>query len=343
MNQLISIVVPVYNTGKYLEDSLSSISNQTYRNFEAILVDDGSTDNSAAICDEFAQRDQRFVVIHQQNSGISNARNKGLSCIHGDYIIFVDSDDIILNDYVEKLAANIGTSDMIVCGSYNINEDGSLLGENACGNFSYSGNETIKQAYIEEKIGNVYTPWGKLYHMQNVGGELRFDEKLKVAEDIVFNLEFLRTAVSVKGINYAGYGIRQHRNSTTHQIALKYTPLYEHGYTIIRDAQEAAKQRWGIDATVLEAERIRADATRYFHEVCNLFAQGTPYSIKGKYLAIRSIHKDVSFMNSIRANKSMNGLSVTGKIGVICAGVKCTAFSYLLFKLISFYRYITHK
>lgn len=298
MNQLVSIIVPVYNTGKYLTDCLESIADQTYHNFEAIVVDDGSTDNSAAICDKFSQWDQRFVVIHQQNGGISNARNKGLSCAHGEYILFVDSDDVIKNDYLEMLLTGIGDFDLIICGSYDINENGSVSGEKVGSDFEYFGNKTIKQAYIDRKIGNVYGPIGKLYHIPNKDG-LCFDERLKVAEDIVFNIEFLQTAVSVKGIAYSGYGIRQHQNSTTHQIALKYTPLFEHGYTTIRDAQEAAKQRWGIDITILEAERIKADATRYFHEVSNIFAKGSPYSISGKYSAIRLIHKDRAFLSSI--------------------------------------------
>ena len=99
---MISIVVPVYNVEKYLRECLDSILAQTYRKFELILIDDGSKDSSGHICDEYACRDNRIKVVHQENRGLSGARNAGLTWATGEYIIFIDSDDTINSDYLEK-------------------------------------------------------------------------------------------------------------------------------------------------------------------------------------------------------------------------------------------------
>ena len=99
---LISVIVPVYNVEKYLPECVESIISQTYGNLEIILVDDGSTDRSGKICDEFAEKDSRIVVIHQKNSGVSAARNRGLDVCKGDYISFVDSDDYYCTDLMES-------------------------------------------------------------------------------------------------------------------------------------------------------------------------------------------------------------------------------------------------
>lgn len=100
---LISVIVPIYNVEKYLRRCLDSICNQMYQNLEIVLVDDGSTDSSGKIADEYARRDTRFHVMHKQNGGLSDARNVGLSYCHGTYIVFVDSDDYVTEDYVMVL------------------------------------------------------------------------------------------------------------------------------------------------------------------------------------------------------------------------------------------------
>ena len=103
-NVMLSIIVPVYNVEKYIGKCIESIVNQTYKDLEIILVDDGSTDNSGKICDEWARKDKRIKVIHKKNGGLSDARNAGLDICTGDYIGFVDSDDYIeLNMYEDLL------------------------------------------------------------------------------------------------------------------------------------------------------------------------------------------------------------------------------------------------
>ena len=97
---VISIIVPIYNTEKYLNECVDSIINQTYKNIEIILVNDGSTDNCLKICDEYAKKDKRVKVIHKENGGLSSARNSGLDILTGKYVCFIDSDDYVATTFV---------------------------------------------------------------------------------------------------------------------------------------------------------------------------------------------------------------------------------------------------
>ena len=112
---MISVIVPVYNVEKYLRACLESIVNQTYRDLEIILVDDGSTDSSGIICGEYAEKDARVKVIHKENGGASSARNAGLNIAQGEYITFVDSDDTIELDMIDCLLSSVREADVVIC------------------------------------------------------------------------------------------------------------------------------------------------------------------------------------------------------------------------------------
>ncbi len=125
MNPLISVIVPVYNVEEYLPRCIDSIINQTYKNLEIILVDDGSPDNCGKICDEYAKKDSRIVVIHKENGGQSTAKNMALDIAKGEYIGFVDSDDYIAPNMYEELYQNLidNQCDIAMCGRYNVYDD----------------------------------------------------------------------------------------------------------------------------------------------------------------------------------------------------------------------------
>lgn len=129
MDKLISVIVPVYNVEKYLKKCIDSIINQTYRNLEIILVDDGSPDNAGKICDEYALKDHRIRVIHKENGGLSDARNAGIDVVHGEYLSFVDSDDYLDEHMMEKLLAALISEDaeMSMCRFTYVDDDGHLL------------------------------------------------------------------------------------------------------------------------------------------------------------------------------------------------------------------------
>ena len=115
MRELISIIVPVYNVEKYLARCLESILEQTYKDLEVILVDDGSTDASPQICDQYAEKDKRIRVVHKKNGGLSDARNYGMRIMRGNYVVFIDSDDLIHKQAVELLYQNIKKYNADIC------------------------------------------------------------------------------------------------------------------------------------------------------------------------------------------------------------------------------------
>ena len=116
-NGLISVIVPVYNVEKYLANCLDSIINQTYKNLEILLIDDGSTDNSGKICDDYAKKDNRIKVIHKENGGLSSARNIGINNANGNYLSFIDSDDTINHEMMNNMldSINKNNTDMAIC------------------------------------------------------------------------------------------------------------------------------------------------------------------------------------------------------------------------------------
>lgn len=124
LSPIFSIIVPVYNVERYLRKCIESILNQSFANFELLLVDDGSTDNSGRICDEYANGDSRIKVIHKVNEGVSIARNTGINMATGALVTFIDSDDWIEDDYLQTIFDEGGDSDILFFGSFWHYEDG---------------------------------------------------------------------------------------------------------------------------------------------------------------------------------------------------------------------------
>ena len=197
MNQKVSVIVPIYNTEKYLPDCLNSIISQTYKDLEIILVDDGSTDKSGKIIDDYAKKDKRIKVIHQKNAGQSAARNKGIKTATGAYLSFVDSDDRIKPSFIDELLAlyeEDGIS-IAVCG-----HEYQRVKLGTSKNLYQSplkprGNNESKKAYILKllaKDGRMYSCNNKLFKSTPVkNNSLFFDEKLNFAEDTKFVLDYL--------------------------------------------------------------------------------------------------------------------------------------------------------
>ncbi len=163
-NELISIVIPVYNVEEHLEKCVSSIRNQTYKNLEIILVDDGSTDNSSAICDALAKEDSRIKVIHKENGGVSIARNIGIKTSTGVYIGFVDSDDYIDERMYELLhdAIMLDAAQMSVCNYSWVDSDGIIINTTNVKNNVFTGDFVLKYHLLDNF--SIWTPlWNKIY------------------------------------------------------------------------------------------------------------------------------------------------------------------------------------
>ena len=161
-NDLVSVIIPVYNVEKYLCECLDSIINQTYRNIQIILVDDGSTDNSANICDEYKMKDERITVIHKLNEGLSSARNKGLENAKGAYIQFVDSDDYIDLDTIEIMHNIICKCNAdIVSYSHYILNNGKIISNCTKEIEQIEKIEVMKEIMLDDKVRNY--SWEKLW------------------------------------------------------------------------------------------------------------------------------------------------------------------------------------
>lgn len=162
----VSIIVPIYNVEKYLLKCLVSISKQKFSDFEVILVDDGSTDNSKEICKKFAEKDSRFNYFYKNNGGLSDARNYGLRRAKGKYIIFIDSDDFVEKDYVSVLYEGIKTSnsEICICSFNEVDTKGRKIKEVKVGEKNIvSGKELIKKHFTNAfNVANIVA-WNKIY------------------------------------------------------------------------------------------------------------------------------------------------------------------------------------
>lgn len=219
-NPLISIIVPVYNTEKYLPKCIESILSQTYTNYELILVDDGSSDRCPGICDEYADKDTRIKVIHKENGSVSSARNSGLSIAKGMFVMFMDSDDYYAQDHaLQKLVQQQSEQDAdLVCFSYSK--------EDANGHFSevkinkgYYEDSSFESAMLLAFPGLNCTPnkteyltvsvVNKVYKRKIINdNQLTFDETLRKAEDLIFNFSYLMVCKNIVNIDECLYVYR---------------------------------------------------------------------------------------------------------------------------------------
>ena len=185
-----SIIVPVYNVENELSKCIDSILRQSVEDFELILVDDGSTDRSGQICNDYGKKDRRIKVIHKSNGGVSSARNLGLDIANGDYIVFVDSDDYVTEDYLKKLYnPNV---DMVLCGikHVQVNRENCIILDNKLyGVFNI--NEEIINQIIESKYIN--TVYSKMYHNDIIKkNNIRFMEDMVMGEDTIFIIDYMK-------------------------------------------------------------------------------------------------------------------------------------------------------
>ena len=238
MNPIVSVIIPVYNTEKYLNKCLVSVVNQTYRNFELIIIDDGSTDGSQKICDDFAVQDDRITVIHQNNSGVSSARNVGIKVAKAEWIMFVDSDDVLELNALEVLLSNAdkfnaqmlfasgyrkyGADENIIYSSqfdffvYQVQKYGKKI-FNAC----FSGVSCIDSVYSDEEraLEFLFYPVMKIYKRDCI--KTLFNEKLSWGEDRVFNYQFVSACDTIVYVNIPIYHYNKRSDSVCNEPHLK--------------------------------------------------------------------------------------------------------------------------
>lgn len=208
---MISIIIPVYNVKKYLKDCLDGILMQTYTDWECILVDDGSKDGSAEICDSYALRDARFKVIHKENGGVSSARNMGLKEARGEWVAFVDADDMISPRYLTSLIESAEEGDDLIVGgnTYFGNESGETVPPE---------NQVVTREHFKDYIFTdtewtwqriFYVVWGKLFRLAIIqDNKLLFDTNMIRSEDTTFMLLYLTKIKNVRLLAVKHYAYR---------------------------------------------------------------------------------------------------------------------------------------
>ena len=209
MENKVSIIIPIYNSNKYLKECLDSIINQTYSNLEIILIDDGSKDNSFDICEEYAKKDKRIILKKKNNEGVSATRNLGIEICTGKYILFIDSDDYCNENMIEKILYNSQKNDLIICG-YN------KIYKNKKVHYIVKNKEkNIEDMVINDESVGGYL-WNKLFKTSIIKeNNIRFDKDIHFCEDLLFVLSYIKNINSVSYIDEELYNYRMRRNSVT--------------------------------------------------------------------------------------------------------------------------------
>lgn len=233
-NPLISVIVPVYNVERYINQCIDSIINQTYRNLEIILIDDGSVDKSGEICDRYEKYDSRIKVIHQLNAGVGAARNKGIEVANGEYIAFVDGDDYIDATMYEELATAIEDAPIVFCRfkheyqhkTQYYYEEYLLSLIDRPFDYKYYTDENSTHVegdylYCSRVFGSV---WRSLFRRKIINdNNISFSTKLKIAEDRLFLLEYVKYCEKAVVIDTYLYHYRMsNESSATKKIQGKY-------------------------------------------------------------------------------------------------------------------------
>lgn len=275
----LSIIIPVYNTEKYLRRCIESILGQTFTDWEMILVDDGSTDSSAGICDEYAQNDPRISVVHKTNAGVSSARNKGLDRVTGEWVYFCDSDDRLAHkDSLSVMMDLSRGSELAVAGIRYVGEDGNLI--------SYSSvkedfkSELDTKSYLKIFYGRNPEAGYQGYLMTKLfsaaiirDNALRFDEDIKYAEDALFVARYCcQKEVSKVNIDVSLkiYDYYMRSDSAMGVLSRKYNPAFFTDFLSFERMLHLVKNRFSDnDLTSLAIDRLAASARTNLNMLAN--------------------------------------------------------------------------
>ncbi len=300
MKPLFSIVVPVYNSEKYLEKCLKNLVNQTHQDIEIILVNDGSRDKSQQICEEYA-KDHRVTLINKENGGVSKARNTGIEKATGEYIIFVDSDDVPYITMCEEYKKILDNKkyDLIISNLEKVTEEGKYVG---------SFDDVIKEGeldieYFKKNVNQIYIkgimncPVSKCFRKEKI--KSLFDPKVSLGEDLLFNLNFLINCHSIYYLDKKLYKCIVHKQSS---LSSKYR---EDGFKIISFVYEESLNLISKFLNV-RADQIESVHKKYMYDcivMLERIARNTEFNKKEKICKISKEYEEYlekyNFKNNI--------------------------------------------
>lgn len=276
MEARVSIVVPVYKAEKFLNRCLISIVNQTYHNIEIILVDDGSPDGSPALCDQWAKRDERINVIHKENGGLSSSRNCGIDKASGEYICFVDSDDFIEENLVEKTysLAKKSEADIVTFSNYNVNYKGNRIRNYIKSSQKiYDGKKEINRLF-NESIGAMpnnpgdsevpFSPWGRLYKRELfTKNKVRFkNEHYLIYEDLMLLLDLFPFINRALVVDEPLYNYCENEDSLTHSDDPQRFSRIKKQYLFLKNNYPYKEEVFSDNETLLRFKRTMQSYVR---------------------------------------------------------------------------------
>lgn len=277
----ISVIIPVYNTGEKLRRCLDSVIAQDFHDFECIIVNDGSTDNSAGIIDEYSRLDSRFIAIHKNNGGVSSARNEGLGKARGLWLVFVDSDDCLLPDHLSSMMnATSDDVDLVMTGFRFLHPDKTI--EHGYSEGRYIGTEAIRNFMLDSEFLRFQVPWDRTYRNKN---GLIFDEELSLGEDRLFCYNYLLNCKGIATIDKITY-IHDGTDETTLSYRIYPSLMNRHRFSMFKSAISKLKKHFGIankDNSLLDFyfETIYTDLINSYYKEKKMY----------KYHLSRILHK----------------------------------------------------
>lgn len=282
----ISIIIPVYNIEKYLSECIDSILNQTYSDFEIILVNDGSTDKSGAICDRYAGKYSNIKVYHKNNGGVSSARNFGVRKSKGEWVCYIDGDDWVHSTYLESLISNAlsKNADIVFCDLNFATQEGNKIYQ------AYTWNKPGREDNIAGYITSCWTVGCGNIHKRSlyVSDEIRCPENISYCEDFYLMIRIVNNARKVCKVNEPLYFYRQHPDSVMHNLNKKTEAdeqwVYLNAIDYFRKTGLYDKLERPLAWRVLKATQEMVLDTKRFDDFINIFPAKRDYILSCPYV-----------------------------------------------------------
>ena len=316
----ISVIIPVYNAEKFLHRCIDSILSQTYTDFELLLINDGSFDNSGEICNEYASKDARIKVFHKKNGGVSSARNLGLDNAKGEWITFVDADDWLEITALKKMLET-ADADLII-GSVKFHPSGvrgNLLNEN-----KRVARENLNELLINQiDHYSISGPWAKLYKTIIIENhKIRFDVSLCFGEDSIFVKEYLLHINSIRCINDLCYNYQDFDNNIYKKYSKSFAPILKY-YLEMSTMYERIWKTRGIQVS-------KEGVINVVYEIAKICAKQNFFRDKVDVLAF---YRDIDV---IEALSRRNSKSI--KVELILAKLPFGYLFYIYIQIVSFFK-----
>lgn len=334
---MISVIVPVYNVERYLRQCIESILHQTYTDFEVILVDDGSLDSSGKICDEYSERFSNISVLHKKNEGLGYARNAGIEKAHGEFIVFVDSDDYVEENMLFDLYNALIECGVDTCmGGHNrVNMKNEFISSHPYKKTLFKYEQVVKK-FIPRFIGSApeksdcvsTAAWNVLYSMDIIRkNDLKFpSERELISEDIIFNLDYFKYSTGVSLIETCNYNYRINNNSLT-------TNYKEHRFELIKKLYFVEMKKLK-NLGIYDVAKYRL-MRQFFNYLRMCFKQEdilvSKLNHKNALINIKKICSD-TLVESIISEFPIDKLGMTQKVFVLLVKYKVSIIIYICVK-----------